>query len=72
MNIEERRMHTILLTVELLSTYSICEVNVLSCHPNALLIWASGRYLRLDVNSGFILTTVVVYVFPVMAGRYFT
>ena len=71
MNIEERRMHTILLTVELLSTYSICEVNVRSCHPNALLIWASGRYLRLDVNSGFILTTVV-HVFPVMAGRYFT
>ena len=71
MNMVERRERTILLTVELLSRYSICEENVPSNHGNVLFISASGRYLRLDANSAFIFTTVA-HVFPVMTGRYFT
>ena len=64
-------MNTKLLTVELLSTYSIFEENVPPSDRNVLLIWTSGTNLRLDANSAFIFTTVV-HVFPVMAGRCFT
>ena len=70
MDMVERKVNTILLTVELLSTYSICEENVPPSDRNVLLIWTSGINLRLDANSAFIFTTVV-HVFPEMAGRCF-